>query len=203
MDLIEDLKDIISDNKVHISVAIIKKLHLAKDKSFLKVSCDIFPENREIVARMTWESVGPESGIFSFPQINDMVLVAIAEGDEDQAFIIKRLTSKVDKIPVTAVDGSTVIKALEGKKVWITSNNKIFISKEDSDPTENLVLGQEFKTAYSDHLDNDAKHTHIGNLGYATSPPMPTFLAKYQQLKASPVDDEKMLSDIAFTEKGD
>lgn len=201
MDSYEELKNIFKDETVHIAIAIVKALHLADDRSFLKLTVSTFPDEIESIVRMSWDAVGPESGTFTFPSVNDLVLVAIAESDEDQGFVIKRLTSKEDKIPITAVDGATVIKALAGKKLWITSNNKILLSKGDTMPEENLILGKKFQEAYSEHLDNDAKHTHIDSMGSATTL-TPTFKEKYEEIKASPVDDNKMLSDVAFTEKG-
>lgn len=210
---LEELKDLFRDDTVHMAIATILTLHPADDRSFLKVKVNIFPENRTVIGRMSWDAVGPESGIFSFPSVNDLVLVAFAEGDDDQCFVIKRLTSKEDKIPLTAMDGSIVMKSLEGKNIWLTSDTKINISRGDTAPTENLVLGQVWKTLMIDILDllidgfqQKSQETHIGNLGYRTSPPenAPDYLmikAMLELLKSSPVEDEKALSDLSFTEK--
>lgn len=214
MDVFEELKTMMEDDSLHIAIASVKKLILAEDRSSLKVIVSVFPEEREIVARMTWDAVGPESGNFVFPSVDDLVLIAQVEGDDDQAFIIKRLTSRVDKIPVTAVDGSTVIKSLDGKKIWVTSDTRINLSKSDTQPTQNLILGQIFKSFAQSLLtevkklaDENSKETHIGNLGFNTS--VPNNATAYsavkdavQALKDSPIDDNAILSDIAFTEKG-
>ena len=64
---------------------------------------------------------------------------------------------------------------------------------------ENMVLGQVFKALMSSTLQDIAVHKHIGNMGYLTSPP--DNAADFEALKASPVDDEGVLSDIAFTQK--
>jgi hypothetical protein len=48
-------------------------------------------------------------------------------------------------------------------------------------------------------LDETAKHKHIGNLGYLTA--VPDNAVEFQTLKASPVDDVAMLSDLSKTEK--
>lgn len=210
---LEGLKKIFEDKRQHIAIATISKIVLAEDKSHLKCLVSVFPEQRELIARMTWESVGPDSGIFAFPVPGDLVLVAFADGDENQLFVIKRLTSKVDKIPVQAVTGDTAIVALAEKNVWITGK-KTYISGGAAVPTEPLVLGNELKTLLSaliekvaDLSDKVGKHTHAGNLGFPTSPPnqaadFATLKSFFTEKKSDPVDSGKILSDISFTEKG-
>ena len=209
----EDLKEILRDKSLHICLAQVQQLHLAKDFSYLKITAKVFPEERSIVANMTWENVGPESGDFEFPSVGDMVLIANVEGDDDQAYVIKRLTSREDKIPVSARTGDKVHKAKAGKKYWNISNTKIFLAKSDTAPTENLVLGQVFKLFAQTLLEtlkiqaqNDADHRHIGNLGYFTFKPdkEPNYLERkteYNNLKTSPINDEAILSDLSYTEK--
>lgn len=210
---LETIKDILKDESLHICVGKIAKLHIADDRSYLKCTVTIFPEMRNIIATMTWECVGPDSGEFTFPVQDDMVLVAQAEGDDDQAYIIKRLSSRADKIPAIALTGDKVHKTLNGKKFWNVSDTRFNISRGETEPTENLVLGQVFKQFASDllavlkdHAQNDAVHKHIGNLGYYTAVPdnESDYLSRkseYDTLKASPIDDGAILSDLAFVEK--
>jgi hypothetical protein len=197
---LEMLRELLSDNAIHIAIGKITGLELASDRSVLRVKVAMLPENREVVARMTWEQVGPESGIFGFPVVGDLVLLAIAEADINQIFVIKRMTSKEDKIPLQAVDGSTVIRALAGKKTHVISDEAILLGRGgETDPDEPLVLGNVFAEAYSSDLQATAQHKHIGNLGYYTT--VPDNASTFVSLKASPVDDEEMLSDISMTEK--
>ena len=172
---LEEFRQMMRSDDLHIAFGLVKVLHLAKDRSFLKVRVRIFPEERDIIARMSWDAVGPESGIFQFPAVDDMVLVAMTEGDDDQAVIIRRLTSQVDKIPINATLGHLVLKSLKGKKAYLTSDTRVNLSKGDTDPTENLVLGQIFKTLMSEVLaevrkliDNMKLETHQGNIGFST-----------------------------------
>lgn len=225
---LETLKEIFRDTRSHIAIAKIKKLSVAEDRSFLKCLVSIFPEQREVVARMSWPMTGPEAGIIEFPEVEDLVLIAFADGENDYAFVISRLTSSIDKLPLKAIDGHLVLKSKSGKQIWLTSSNKILISKGDTEPTENLVLGQELKTLLVDILakltelsgkcddlsTEISQHTHAGNLGYPTSPPnqAASFVqfatdfnglgADFDDISSSPVQDEIILSDIAFTEKG-
>lgn len=225
---LEALRHIFADKRLHIAVGKITKSSVISGRASLRCFVSIWPEEREIVAMMTTPSSGPNSGLFSFPVPGDLVIVVFADGDPDQAFVVSRLTSKEDTIPQTAVDGATVLRALLGKKLWLTSNTRINLSVGDAEPAENLVLGQVFKTMMSfvlgqladqaDKLkqlsDTLSIHTHAGNLGYPTSPPNEAadFITKmnefdvkktnFEEQKASPVDDELILSDLAFTEKG-
>lgn len=213
MDL-ESLREIFADKKQHIAIASIVRIELAEDRSCLRCIVSVMPEQRELVAKLSWESVGPDSGIFVFPSPGDMVLVAFVDGDADEIFIIRRLTSKTDKIPLQAVDGDTTVIALGGKRVWITSDSKIFISKGKDEPTEPLVLGNTLRTLLAFILtmlaslcEKIASHRHLGNIGFPTSLPLEaadfiTIKTQFEEKKSDPVDNKKILSDIAFTEKG-
>jgi len=197
--MIEELREIFADDRTHIAVAEIKKMELSPDRSVLRVEVLLFPELREAVAQMTWESTGPNAGAFIFPSVGDWVLVAFAEGRPEDAFVIKRLTSKTDTIPPQAVTGDAVYRALAGKKAHLLSDTRINLGRGVGEPTENVVLGQVFKEMMSEFLRIFAEHKHIGNLGYYTPPP--DNFNEALALKSSPVDDEAILSDVSFTEK--
>jgi uncharacterized protein involved in type VI secretion and phage assembly len=225
--MLEDLKQILKDDSLHLFLGQIKRLHLAGDRSYLKVEVNVWPEDRSIIAEMSWDSVGPESGFYAFPAVGDAVLCCSAEGDADQSYVIKRLSSRADKIPNTATSGDTVLRALSGKKEWLTSDTRVNVSRGDTEPTENLVLGQRMKTTYSDHLgklitylekvidymSKFEQHKHIGNAGFYTVVPdnasdvaalrseLETLKTETNSLKSSKVDNEFILSDLSFTEK--
>jgi len=225
---LEAMKMIFKDQRTHLAIGKILRLSVASDRSFLKCLVSILPEGREVVCRMTWAMTGPNSGIVEFPEKDDLVLVGFADGNNDYAFIISRMSSTVDKLPLKAIDGHLVLKAKAGKQSWLTSNLKILLSKGDTVPTENLVLGQQLKTLLSYVLDQLADqadklkqlstdistHNHIGNLGYPVSAPLnaaaftaaatqfDTKKSNFDAKKSSPVDDQAILSDLAFTEKG-
>lgn len=196
---IEELREIFADNRTHIAVAEVQKLAMAADKSVLRVQVMIFPDMREVVAQMTWDHTGPAAGTIAFPNPGDWVLVAFADGSPDHAFVIRRLTSKTDTIPAQAVTGDSVYRALASKKAHLISDTRINLARGGAEPTENLVLGQIFKEMMSEFLQIFAEHRHIGNLGYYTPPP--DNFNDALDLKASPVDDEAILSDVSFTEK--
>ena len=151
---------------------------------------------------MTWDSVGSESGIYHFPQKDDLLLVGFVGEDVDYPVILKRFSSESDKIPPNALGGDMVLKTREGENLWITGQRRVNITRGDAQPGENLVLGQVFKKLCQDLLEILKKETHICMPpGYESLPPSQA--SEYDQLKQSPVDDEKSLSDVAFTEKGE
>jgi len=199
---IELLRELFKDQKLHIALAKITETELVSDRSRMRVKCEIWPDEIEIIAEMTWEQVGPDAGIFGFPVVDDLVIVGFHEGNQDFAFVLKRLTSKQDKIPIQAQDGSTVIRALAGKKTKLISDTKVSLQRasNEGDPGENVVLGQVFKTAYSEDLQLTADHRHICMPpGYLSVEPINR--ASFLAIKADPVDNEDMLSDLSFTEK--
>jgi len=196
---LEALRAVFADPAVHIALGTISQLSLADDRSGLKALVSLFPNQREMVCRMTWEAVGPESGIFAFPEAGDLVLVAFAEGDANQAFVIRRLTSREEKIPERATEGDTVVKARSGKRSWLTGD-ELRLSRGDDLPTEPLVLGNVLKELLGDLLQAIATHTHTSAPpGVLTTPP--TNVAEFTALQTSPVNDAGILSDFAYTEK--
>lgn len=196
---LEELKEVFKDDRLHLAIGVIEQLSVASDRSSLKAKVNIFPDQIRMICTLSWDAVGPSAGIFQFPSINDLVIVGYLDGNENDAYIIKRLTSREDKIPVQAVNGHLVLKTLAGKKAFISSDTEVNLVRGDNPGNERLVLGDTFKTAYSQHLGIDEVHTHIGNLGYPTFPPDQA--SQYAAIKASPVDNANMLSDISKTEK--
>lgn len=195
----EDLKHIFQDDRLLLALGLVKQLSVAADRSELKVKVLIIPDNLTMICKMSWEAVGPEAGSFQFPSIDDLVIVGYIDGHQDEAYVIRRLTSTADKIPLRALDGHLVHRALAGKQTWVTSDSKILLSRGDTEPEERLVLGDTFKEAYSKDLEETSLHMHIGNLGYLTA--VPDNAQEFIDLKMSPVDDDEMLSDLSKTEK--
>ena len=195
---LQQLKEIFRDDRLHMALAVVKSLDFSADRSVLRCMVQMLPEGINMVARMSWDAVGPDAGMFQFPSANDLVLISFANGHEDECYIIRRLTSKEDKIPVQAADGHLVMRALAGKKAYVQSTLKINLSKTGEGAEQNM-MGNTFRDAYSEHLQIDSEHYHIGNLGYFTQPPFQA--QEYLDIKASPVDDGLMLSDLVHLDK--
>lgn len=204
---LELMKKLMQDDRSWISLGKIVQVYpVSPNSSRLRVRVQRWPELMETIATMTWEDVGPESGIFSFPSVNDLVLMAFAEGSADEAFVIKRLTSGEDKIPIQALDGDLCLRSKDGKKLKIVSNEKVSLQRgtNENDAEQALVLGGVFQSMMSTVLEAIANHVHpytwtSGAGGGNTSPP--TNAGTFSGQKASPVDDGAILSDLSFTEK--
>lgn len=97
----------------------------------------------------------------------------------------------VGEVCLYSSDGTTVLK-----KIYVRSDT---IQLGSSSAANNLVLGDLLNDFLSRLLDLIINHTHIGNLGYATSPPLNS--ADFVAIKATDVTSEIMLSDTQFTEK--
>lgn len=126
------------------------------------------------------------------PKDTDSVIAGVG-GDVTHLIMLGHF----DKNKPETEDGETILYDAYGHIIYL-SQDKIQIGSKSSD--ENLVLGQVFKELAKQWLQIDSEHDHIGNMGYKTSPP--TQAADYLDLKASPVEDELVLSDVSFTEKG-
>lgn len=197
---LEAMRQILRDDSLHLVLALIDLVSVSPDKSTCRARVFILPEMRQIIATMSWAAVGASSGIYQMPAPGEMVIVGQAEGKEEQAFVVARLSSADELIPANAIAGDLVMKARAGQQAWLTSNTRINLSKSDGQPTENLVLGQQLKTVLSSFMQAFETHPHIGNMGYVTTAPQnaQTVTSARQQN----VDNGGVLSNIAFTEKG-
>lgn len=213
---LEELRNIFRDNRSWIELAKVIKIEPADDRSLVRVLVEQFPEGDQIVCRMSWPSVGPDAGFYQLPSIGDMVLVALEDGDRDNAYVIKSLSSKEDTIPQQAIDGDTIVKALAGKNTHISSDTGLFLGKGDPDtpPDEPIVLGNALKTALETYISDRiieildeflANPVGMGNLGNAV-PLFPALSTKLTTIKAGIETDkanfDDFLSDLAFSEKG-
>lgn len=227
MDALKDLANMLKDPQNSIEIGTVDDLELSEDRSVLRASILSWPDQQEIICRVSWSHCGPNAGVFMFPQIGDLVMFCLVSKKEDQSFVIKTLSSKEDTIPITAKDGSLVLRSISKKKSWLTSDTRINLSRGDTEPLENLVIGQKFKTTYLSHLsklvilieklviqrETDLNHTHIGIFGVPVNIPIQTtamtaekaelntIKGEIETLKANDVESENILSDVSFTEK--
>lgn len=208
---IELLKQIFSNDEVHIAIGKISTVTVSADRSAVRCLVAIWPDQLEVIATMTWEKVSDGGGDYQIPEPEDMVLVAFAYGKRDYAYILKSLSSKDDRVPANAASGDRIVKARVDKTLWLTSDTRINLSKTDTAPTEPLVLGNVLKTLLGNILlelktlsTALSTHTHT-----SSGSGMPTLATPYtdaatafNSLKANSVDNNSINSDLAFTEKG-
>lgn len=193
---LEMFRQAMKDNSLHTSFATVISVNITPDRSAMKATVQLLPTLYEARVFVGAEYVAPGVGVYYPLRQNDLVVVAFPQADRDKGIVIKRLSSKEDTIPQEFNNDKIVIKCMGSEEFVVVGDN---IKLGSPAASENLVLGQVLKSLLSSTYQEIAVHKHIGNLGYFTAPPDNTafFLTK----KASPIEDEGILSDIAKTEK--
>lgn len=193
---LEALKKVFGSNQITLAQALVDKVEVTLDKSKARALCRVVPDEYEIVAEITFDAAGPDAGFGQLPVPGDLVLVGFANPDE--AFIIRRMSSKIDTIPARAADGHLVAKALAGTKAFIESDTGVYLGTGGlTDPAQPLVLGNvliaaltdliaafdDCLTSFDEALDKVATGpVGVGNLGspVATDPALATALGLIQ-----------------------
>ncbi len=134
---LEFLRSALTDQKQHLGIGVITQTGLAKDFGALRVQVSLLPEQREVVAFMSFADVAD----ITFPQVSDLVLVAFADGNPDEAHVVARFPATDQPIPVLARTGNSVKYARTGKKLYVGSDTKTGIARPGQDPVQPLVLG--------------------------------------------------------------
>ena len=203
---LEGLRSILSDQReTHIAVAKVLQMELESTRSTLFAKCKILTQDRDVVAKVAWSACSNGGGLFQFPQVNDLVLLVFAEKDAEQCFLVSRLSSYEDSIPADASNGNMVLKAFDGKKLFLQSNTKVNIGKSAGDLTEPLVLGEVLKEFLEELLKAFLEAPQIGITPFGPAFLDPGIRTKLTQFKTEYITDadSNILSQIAFTERGD
>jgi len=143
---LETLREIFKDTRLHIGIGTIATLGLSNSGSKLRVKVNLLPENREIVAEMTFADLTT----VTFPEINDLAIVAFVDGHPDEAFVIKLVNTSEEMIPLFAQAGHSVAYSRPGKKMYLGSNTKVGAGRLNVEPTEPFVLGNVQVSALTD-----------------------------------------------------
>lgn len=152
MNDLEFLREMFKDSRLHVGIGTIVDLGLSTGLGILRVKVNLLPENREIIAEMTFSDVNS----VTFPEINDLAIVAFVDGHPDEAFVIKLVNNSEEQIPTFARSGHTVTYSRPGKKAYLGSDTKVGIGRPDVEPTEPLVLGTVLQT-YLEALEGHIK----------------------------------------------
>lgn len=218
---IEELRSLFKDNSDYLSVGVVQSVVPTVERSLVRVKVKLLPDEDLIVARMTWAATGPDAGFFALPESGDLVLVAFDAtfGDRQQAFVIARLTSREDTIPLrAALNQDWVLQAVSGKKLNLGSDTGVYIDRGGLVPaSEPLVLGNILKTALASFYDQAvgiiddiiAGPVGIGNIGNPV--PIDPTLAVALTVRKTELEADKLVyittvttnivSQIAFTER--
>jgi hypothetical protein len=201
MDDLEFLREVFKDVRVHVAVGVLTQLDMAKDASCYYVKVNLLPEQREVIAQMSFADVWD----VTFPQANDLVLVAFAtETHPEEAFVIARLHASDQKIPQFARAGHSVRYSRPGKKLYLGSDTKLGIGRVNVEPTEPLVLGNVLVTFMTNVLNAFLDAAQIGTCAVGPvmlDPGIRTNLTNYIQTYLQTASSN-IISQIAFTERG-
>lgn len=95
---------------------------------------------------------------------------------------------------------ASTVETLGSDTNRVQGGNILLSKSPDSSPSEPFVLGNVFTNFCTQLLTAIQTHTHIGNLGVPTPPPIN--MADFMQLAQSPIGDNSILSDFITGEKG-
>jgi hypothetical protein len=211
---------------MHFNCGVITGLGLSLNGSTLRVTVNLIPENRSIIATMTFADVTD----VTFPEVNDLALIGFHDGEDDSAYVVKLVTTDEELIPEFAQLGHSVRYARPGTKLYLGSDTKVGIGRPNVEPTEALVLGNQLNTfltnllTYMKNMATElASHTHPVSVTVATTgtaaaqsgtgtgtaaapadaAAFTAYSTDFSNLSTSPVGNGNLLSTIAFTESGD
>lgn len=197
---LELLRDIFQDVRQHVGVGVVTQIEINEDASILRVLVKLLPEEREVVAIMSFADVYD----VTFPEVDDLLVVAFVDGEPDGAHVVARFSSSDEPIPVLARTGDSVKYARAGKKMYVGSDTKIGIARPDKDPSQPLVLGTVMKSFMTDFIDAILNASQVGQS--VTGPVFldPALRAALVALKSTYVSTAatNFVSQIAFTERG-
>lgn len=197
---LETLRSIFKDVREHISVGVVTKLGLAKDGSILRVQVKTLPDGMERVAIMTFADVFD----VTFPEIDDLVIIAYADGELDEAHVVAIVNSADEKIPAFAQGGHSVKYSRLNKKLYLGSNVKVGIARPSVEPTEPLVLGAVLSTFLGNVLDAFLNAAAIGTSAMGPvvlDPGIRANLVSYKNIYLTQATTN-ILSQLGFTERG-
>jgi hypothetical protein len=200
MNDLEFLRELFKDDRLHIGIGTITQLGLSNDGNKLRLQVNLLPENREIVCMMTWDDIGR----ITFPEVEDLTLVAFVDGHPDEAHVIRLLTGPEEPISAFAQAGHTITNSRPGKKNYIGSDTKVGLGRIDIDPTEPAVLGNVMLSAMSDLLDCFLNAPELGQCGVGPVTLDPGVITLLNQWKAKYVTAPatNVVSTMVFVDRG-
>ena len=200
MNDLELLREMFKDTRLHVGIGTISQLGLSLDGNTLRARVKLLPEEREINAVVSWEDVCD----VSFPEVDDLVLVAFVDGDHNEAFVIKSITNKDEPIPTFAQSGHKTAYARPGKKAYFGSDTKIGIARPGVEPTEPLTLGNVLISGLTALANAFLTSPQIGQclvgpvfLDPSVRTDLQNFMSTYLTTAAT-----NIVSQISFTERG-
>jgi hypothetical protein len=213
---LEELRQLLKDKRLHFAMGLVEQLEISPTRSSLRVLVNMYPNvdgigpPHKLVCKVGFNIIDDEAGIFMLPQVNDLALVGLVDGDEEQAFVTDFCSSAEERIPLDAMDGSLVVKARKGKPLRLLSNIKVLIQKAifggspNADATEPLVLGNVMKSFSDAWMNAILEAPQIGQCAVGPVFLDPDLAMSLAMIQNQYVDtaSTNFLSQFAFTERG-
>lgn len=200
MNDLEFLREMFKDTRLHVGIGTISQLGISTSGSVLRGVINLLPENREVVAEITFSDVND----VCFPEINDLVIVVFVDGNPDECFAIKVINNSEEPIPAFAQSGNKVSYSRPGKKFYLGSDAKIGIGRPNIEPTEPLVLGNVLKNGLTALANAFLNNSPIGQCAVGPvylDPAVRTALTNFLNVYVTTAGTN-VVSQIGFTERG-
>lgn len=150
---IELFKLMLQDDSIHFTVGTVTRVVVATDMSSVVLECTDIMNGNDLVCVQAFESIGAGTGSGDLPDVEDLVLIAFSLADMNAAYVIKRLPSKDEKLPLQMAAGHFVTKAKPGKNLYLSGTRiEIGTANPSSPCTEPLILGNQLKTCLANIL---------------------------------------------------
>ena len=207
------------ETDLHLEIGEVLAVRATQNEAFCDV--EFLSDDSNITCQVASSGAGDNAGIYFLPQIGDLVIIGCMAGSIDYAYIIARVSTEMEKIPMPALAGHAVVRSRPGKHTWV-SGDRVNISKGDSVPSEGLVLGEQFVAYASEMLQgivdslaglqdavngvitayNDHEHIAPSGGGTTTSPEMQKPVAPAPAAKvANSINDLKRLKSSPIDDK--
>jgi hypothetical protein len=216
---LELLRQVLADDSVHITIAQVTRVTPSSDNTSVTVEVTSIIDQRELACQLTFDSVGAATASGDLPDPEDLCLVAFAESDHNQAYVLKYIPSIDEPLPPQIAQGHMVHKSKPGKKLYVASDTKVEISRGTAEATEPLVLGNvllSYLTALEGHVKAliDALNSIPATI--STAPGTPGILNPALTAALTPIETAleadkgtylttpatNVVSQIGFTERG-
>lgn len=96
----------------------------------IEVTCQLVPDDREVVALITSGFGGHKGGLYRVPSAGETVVVAMVDGDPTRARVIGFAPTSNDAIPDDIEDGSTYMVAPDDEKLVIRATADVEITSK-------------------------------------------------------------------------
>jgi hypothetical protein len=213
---LEELRQLFQDKRVHNGMGLIQQIEISPTRQTCRVLVNMFPNidgigpANQLVCKLAWKFIDNEAGIFMLPNVNDLALVKIIDGDEEQAYVTDYCSTTEELLPIDCLDGSLVVKARSGKPLRLLSDTAIYVQKgkfgaaPNANAASPFVLGDVMATFQTQLIQAFTNASQIGICGVGSVQLDPGLAQTLTQLISTFITtvSTNFLSAIFFSERG-